>query len=634
MTVHGLRTGGLWLCGICCLSLTAVGSEMVAVPFDSEDWTVEGGRVVDHLDRTALAGGATLSGVAFTNGTIEVDLAVTGATSYPGIDVRIQGNGDGESIYLRPHRIERYGDGVQYGPKFNNVSCWQLYNGDGFTAGVDLPRGEWVTVRFEILGDRARVFLGDLERPILAIDDLKRELRSGAIGVRGPADGSAFFSNFRYTLDPPAGFGPPPWRDSPPGIINRWEVSEPLTRADVAARTLPETTVIEALTWRPVEAEPSGLINLSRYVARTGPMPDAVLVRTAINVEEATERPLDFGYSDHASVYLNGRLLFTGRSAYRERDPSFLGIIGYNDTVVLPLAKGHNELVVKVTEVFGGWGLMARWGDAVDLGDGVASVWSTGPDFRIPESVAWDPSREVFYVSNYDGYNPSRGEALQSISRISADGSRVEVDWITGLRNPVGLVVAGDTLWAAESSGLAEIDLATASVARRYPLPQPGMPNDPTVDGDGTVYLSDPRGGRIYRLAGDALEVWLEGDEVRQPNGIHVMDGELLIGVNGDQSVKAANLETRELRTVARLGPGIIDGIGNDGDGNIIVSHWEGRVFRIAPDGTITKLIDTTVIEELSADIEFVPERGLLAVPTFFGGRVTVYRVGGEPPGE
>ena len=158
-------------------------------------------------------------------------------------------------------------------------------------------------------------------------------------------------------------------------------------------------------------------------------------------------------------------------------------------------------------------------GRRVDLGDGVARIWSTGPDFRIPESVAWDPSREVFYVSNYDGYNPSRGEALQSISRISADGSRIEVDWVTGLRNPVGLVVAGDTLWAAESSGLAEIDIATASVAGRHPLPQPGMPNDPTVDGDGTVYLSDPRGDRIYRLAGDALEVWLEGKRSGNPTG-------------------------------------------------------------------------------------------------------------------
>ncbi len=87
--------------GAVTFSMNSLAFEMVAVPFDSEDWILEGGRVVDHLERTALAGGATLSGVVFENGTIEVDLAVTGATSYPGIDVRIQGNGDGESIYLK-----------------------------------------------------------------------------------------------------------------------------------------------------------------------------------------------------------------------------------------------------------------------------------------------------------------------------------------------------------------------------------------------------------------------------------------------------------------------------------------------------------------------------------------------------
>ncbi len=79
-----------------------------------------------------------------------------------------------------------------------------------------------------------------------------------------------------------------------------------------------------------------------------------------------------------------GRLLFTGRSAYRERDPSFLGIIGYNDTVVLPLAKGHNELVVKVTEVFGGWGLMARWATPLIS----ATEWpASGPRDRTSASL-------------------------------------------------------------------------------------------------------------------------------------------------------------------------------------------------------------------------------------------------------
>ena len=69
------------------------------------------------------------------------------------------------------------------------------------------------------------------------------------------------------------------------------------------------------------------------------------------------------------------------------------------------------------------------------------------------------------------------------------------------------------------------------------------------------------------------------------------------------------------------------NGIQLDRDGNIIVSHWEGRVFRIASDGTVTKLLDTSVVEEQTADIEYVPELDLLVVPTFFGNRITAYEV-------
>ena len=124
-----------------------------------------------------------------------------------------------------------------------------------------------------------------------------------------------------------------------------------------------------------------------------------------------------------------------------------------------------------------------------------------------------------------------------------------------------------------------------------------------------------------------AIEDKVSGAAIEKPNGIHVVNDELLIGVNGENSVKAANLATGELRTVAILGEGIIDGIQSDRDGNIIVSHWEGRVFRIASDGTVTKLLDTSVVEEQTADIEYVPELDLLVVPTFFGNRITAYEV-------
>ena len=52
-------------------------------------------------------------------------------------------------------------------------------------------------------------------------------------------------------------------------------------------------------------------------------------------------KKLYIGYSDDVSVFLNGKILFRGRSAQNFRDPGFLGIVNpENDAVYLPLKKG------------------------------------------------------------------------------------------------------------------------------------------------------------------------------------------------------------------------------------------------------------------------------------------------------
>ena len=61
-----------------------------------------------------------------------------------------------------------------------------------------------------------------------------------------------------------------------------------------------------------------------------------------------------------AVVYLNGQALCRGVDTYRSRDCRFLGSIGCWDTLFLPLVEGDNELVVAVSQDFGGRGVQAR----------------------------------------------------------------------------------------------------------------------------------------------------------------------------------------------------------------------------------------------------------------------------------
>lgn len=108
-----------------------------------------------------------------------------------------------------------------YTPVINRIAGWQLYQGNGFSAAGEIPTGEWVRLKLEVSGDRARVFLGDSQEPTLEIHELKHGITSGGIGLLGPTDRTAYFSNFSYRLEESIPFAPPPVKDAPPGSIER-----------------------------------------------------------------------------------------------------------------------------------------------------------------------------------------------------------------------------------------------------------------------------------------------------------------------------------------------------------------------------------------------------------------------------
>jgi len=86
-----------------------------------------------------------------------------------------------------------------------------------------------------------------------------------------------------------------------------------------------------------------------------------VYARATIDSERDQVKKLYIGYSDDVSVFLNGKILYRGRSAQNFRDPGFLGIVNpENDAIYIPLQKGRNELMLAVSELGGGWGFICR----------------------------------------------------------------------------------------------------------------------------------------------------------------------------------------------------------------------------------------------------------------------------------
>lgn len=626
-----MRTALLFL-----LIPTASIAQSATVRFDSDRWELIDAQLTENFGRRCLSGTAVLSNVEFENGIIEVDLAVTGSRSYPGIVFRFQSDSKYERFYVRPHRAGLYPDALQYTPVFNGVAGWQLYNGTGYTAGAEVPTNEWIHVRMEVKDSQAVVYLDDADDPALAIGHLKHGVSRGAIGVLGPNDGSACFSNFTYTLSDDLELPPPLAIETPPGTIMHWEISRPYKAERVNRDNYPGFYAIFGAQWRPVLPDPLGLVDIARHAQRSEGGPDLVLARTRIASETRQDIIFSFGYSDEIDLFFNGRKVFSGNSSYQSRDASFLGIVGLYDAVNLTLEKGLNEILMMVSETFGGWGLMGRLDHVFKLpakNHGRATkVWETEAAFLTSESVLHDPERDVLYVTSFDAGFASTPDSTGFLSKLSMDGEIIELKWITNLNAPSGMGIYDNNLYILERGTLTEIDLDRGQIAARHTIPNSDFANDLAIDEQGAIYISDTSpsshvDSRIYRFRNGDFEVWIDGPEINRANGLFIHENRLLVGNSGDGMLKAVDLRDKTIHNIICLGPGVIDGIRLDNDGNYLVSHWEGQTYVVSPSGEIVEVLDTMNERSNIADFEFLREQNLLLVPTFLGNSVSAYRL-------
>jgi hypothetical protein len=354
--------------------------QTLSVPPDSPRWELEGeAKPAEYQGRKCLflnGGGATLKDFELRDGVIDVDVATPASRGFVGIQFRIDG-ANAEWVYLRQHK-SGLPDALQYTPVLNTGLNWQIYNGLGFTGAVDIPKDVWFHLRLEVSGAQAKFFVKDMDKPALVMNDLKSGVQKGQVAL-AVLTGATYFSNFeiRTTSDTPWERRLPPM---PPGTLTKWSLSPAY---DALARNLelPLThSESDVIRWQEVEAEPPGFVVIYRYreaphprvsfandfSKRLDPQPGmkVLYARTTIDSDRDQVKKLNLGYSDDVSVFLNGKILFRGRSAQNFRDPGFLGIINpENDTVYLPLKKGSNELMLAVSELGGGWGFICRLAD-------------------------------------------------------------------------------------------------------------------------------------------------------------------------------------------------------------------------------------------------------------------------------
>jgi len=354
-------------------------AQKLSVTPDSPRWLLEAeAKPADFLGRKSLylnGGAATVEDFELRDGVIDVDVATPAARGFFGIQFRIApDDANAEWIYLRQHK-SGLADAMQYTPVLNSGLNWQIYSGPGFIGPVDIPKNEWFHMRLVVTGAQARLYVKDMEKPALVVNDLKSGIQKGKVAL-AVLTGATYFSNFEVTETQPVG-----WERRPPampaGTIADWKVSpafDALERDLERPLTAQENTQIK---WEDIQAEPPGFVVLYRYrqaprlrvtfandfSKRLEPQPGSKVIyaRTMIESDRDQVKKLSFGYSDDVSVFLNDKILYRGRSAQNFRDPGFLGIVDpENDAVYLPLKKGKNELLLAVSELGGGWGFICR----------------------------------------------------------------------------------------------------------------------------------------------------------------------------------------------------------------------------------------------------------------------------------
>jgi hypothetical protein len=156
---------------------------------------------------------ALLKDLEFKDGTIEVDLAgLPGpgasdtARGFIGVAFRSAPHATAfDCFYLRPTN-GRADDQLRRNHATQYVSepdyPWERLRTQSpgvYESYVDLETGAWTHVRIEVSGVHARLFVNGAAQPALIVNDLKRGVTSGAIGLWIGPGTEAYFRNLHVT---------------------------------------------------------------------------------------------------------------------------------------------------------------------------------------------------------------------------------------------------------------------------------------------------------------------------------------------------------------------------------------------------------------------------------------------------
>lgn len=258
------------------------------------------------------------------------------------------------------------------------------------------------------------------------------------------------------------------------------------------------------------------------------------------------------------------------------------------------------------------------------------------PELATPESADYDATRDVYLVSNING-KPAEADGNGYITMIHPDDGKSE-KWIAGgkdgakLDAPKGMAIVGDTLYVADITVVRQFDAKTGKQKDDIKIPGSTFLNDISSDGKEGIFVSDTGMDASFKPTGTDA-VWHIGKDGKATPLIKNKD---LGGPNGvwpgdNGAVWVVTFRSGELYSVdakgkkgkpEKLPKGQLDGIVAIGDGEFLVSSWEGKnVYRGKPGGEWKEVVTDV---ESPADIGFDPKRKKILIPQFTASKLVV----------
>jgi hypothetical protein len=312
-------------------------------------------------------GAARLKDVDFRNGTIEYDMKPIGEGS-PATIFHRQDHDSGEVLYVRVSPdCPISNDCLQYAPIMNGNMLWDAY--PQYQGPAPINPDAWNHLKIVMSGRRMNVFVNGATTPTLSVGHLESSARQGWLEFRGPA----VYANLRISAGsvdhlPPTPLGDPSALD--PGYVRNWKVS-PFTVLPLGKAIQFGDRPALAQSWKRITTEQNGAINLTRLYKTPDPgqLRCVAWLTTDIDSSEAQRKAMSIGWLREIWVFVNGKLVFSGRNFWDPPGPKLTpdGRISLeNGSFDMPLKQGHNQVDIAISNensdsrTHYGWGLQLK----------------------------------------------------------------------------------------------------------------------------------------------------------------------------------------------------------------------------------------------------------------------------------